>query len=58
MKKRYLRKNVQTVLTSIAVVLGLFLVMLNDFEIQQLPFIIGIIITEIFILYILDEYGR
>lgn len=58
MKKRYLRKNVQTVLTSIAVVLGLFLVMLNDFEIQQLPYIIGIIITEIFILYILDEYGR
>ena len=58
MKKRYLRKNVQTVLTSIAVVLGLFLVMLNDFEIQQLPYILGIIITEIFILYILDEYGR
>ena len=58
MKKRYLRKNVQAVLTSIAVVLGLFLVMLNDFEIQQLPIIIGIIITEIFILYILDEYGR
>lgn len=58
MKKRYLRKNVQTVLTSIAVILGLFLVMLNDFEIQQLPYIIGIIITEVFILYILDEYGR
>lgn len=58
MKKRYLRKNVQTVLTSIAVILGLFLVMLNDFEIQQLPFILGIIITEVFILYILDEYGR
>ena len=58
MKKRYLRKNVQTVLTSIAVVLGLFLVMLNDFEIQQLPYILGIIITEVFILYILDEYGR
>lgn len=56
--KRYLRKEIEIILSAITMILILFVATINDFSLKAIPLILAIIVMIIFNSYILMKYGR
>lgn len=57
-KKRYLRPCIEKILTTIFTLIFMFLAMIDDFELSAIPILLGLLLTEVFLFYILYKYGR
>lgn len=55
---RHLRKPIDTFLKGIAVILGMGILMLNDFEIRAIWYVLGAIMIESVLILILEKWGR
>ena len=58
MKKRYLRRSIQTVLEIITFTLVAFLCMLSDFTIEFIPTLLVILAVLVANAYVLVKYSR
>lgn len=58
MRKRALRKPIDLTLKTIAVLLGVTIVCIDDFEVSGIKIVLGMVATEIFVILILNAYGR
>lgn len=55
---RHLRKPIDTFLKGIAVILGMGILMLNDFDIGAIWYVLGAIMMELVLILILEKWGR
>lgn len=55
---RHLRKPIDTFLKGIAVILGMGILMLNDFDIKAIWYVLGAILIELALILILEKWGR
>lgn len=58
MKKRKLKKSIDFVLKAVAVILGVAIASIDDFDISSIKIILGMIAVEIVVVLILNAYGR
>lgn len=58
MKKRYLRKDIETLLTIITLVLVLLIATLNQINLASVPYLLIAISIVIINVYILKTWGR
>ena len=56
--KRHLRKEIEIILSVITMILILFVVTINDFNLKAVPMILTILSIITFNLYILKKYGK
>lgn len=55
---RHLRKPIDALLKGIAVILGMGILMLNDFDIEAIWYVLGAIVIELVLILILEKWGR
>lgn len=58
MRKRALRKPIDITLKTVAVLLGVTIACIDDFDISGIKFVLGMVATEIAVILILNSYGR
>ena len=58
MGKRALRKPIDLTLKTVAVLLGVAIACIDDFEISGIKIILAMVATEIVVILILNTYGR
>ena len=58
MGKRALRKPIDLTLKTVAVLLGVAIACIDDFDISGIKIVIGMVATEIVVILILNAYGR
>lgn len=58
MRKRTLRKPIDLALKTVAVLLGVTIVCIDDFEVSGIKIVLGMVATEIVVILILNTYGR
>lgn len=58
MGKRALRKPIDLTLKVIAILLGVTIVCIDDFEVSGIKIVLGMVATEIVVILILNAYGR
>ncbi len=58
MKKRYLRRPIQTVLEAITFLLVMFVAMIDDFTMEFLPTMLTILVVLALNTYVLARYSR
>lgn len=56
--KRQLNKPIDLTLKTIAVLLGVTIACIDDFDISGIKFVVGMVATEIVVILILNAYGR
>lgn len=56
--KRHLNKPIDLTLKTIAVLLGVAIACIDDFDISAVKIVLGMVATEIFVILILNAYGR
>lgn len=58
MGKRVLRKPIDLTLKTIAVIMGVAIACIDDFDISGIKIVLGMVATEIVVILILNAYGR
>lgn len=58
MRKRALRKPIDIALKVVAVLLGVTIACIDDFEVSGIKIVLGMVATEIVVILILNTYGR
>ena len=58
MGKRALRKPIDLTLKVIAILLGVTIACIDDFEVSGIKIVLGMVATEIVVILILNAYGR
>lgn len=56
--KRQLNKPIDLTLKTVAVLLGVTIACIDDFEISGIKIVLGMVATEIVVILILNAYGR
>lgn len=58
MKKRYLRRSIQTALETVTFLLVMFVAMIDDFTMEFLPTMLTIVVVLALNTYVLARYSR
>lgn len=58
MRKRTLRKPIDFTLKTVAVLLGVAIACIDDFDISGIKIVLGMVATEIVVILILNAYGK
>lgn len=58
MRKRTLRKPIDLTFKTVAVILGVAIACIDDFDISGIKIVLGMVATEIVVILILNAYGK
>lgn len=58
MKRRYLRKSIQTTLEIVTFILVAFVCMIDDFELRFIPTLLAILVVIVTNTFVLNKYAK